>query len=392
MPRPGNPKRRVAAAVADVGSSVFSPLADRIAAHPGPIYPLHVGDTWLEPFEGGRMEDLTVAEHPGMHRYCETGGIPPLVDALVEKLRTRNRIPVERDQVLVTAGATGGLACAVSALADPGEEVLILAPFWPLIRGIVRAQRGRPVEVPFFDRVESPEAAVEAVEAHTSERTVALYVSTPSNPTGRVIPQAWLEALAGWARRRDLWILSDEVYEDYVYRGQHVSLATLAPERTVSVFSFSKAYGMAGNRVGYLAGPPDLVAQAHKVGVHTAYHGPTAGQWAALAALRDGGPWLERVRGAYRAAGEDAARVLGQPPPEGSCFLFLDVRPVLQGRNLLEFLEECLEEGVVVAPGSSCGEAYADWVRLCYTSAPPESVAEAVRRLARRLEPPRAGA
>ncbi len=222
MPRPGDPKRSVAAAVAQVGSSVFSPLAERIAVHPGPIFPLHIGDTWLEPFQGGRMEDLHVDQHPGMHRYCEPGGIPALVDAIVQKVRDCNGLPCQREHVLVTAGATGGLACAVSALADPGEEVLVLAPFWPLIRGIVRAQRACPIEVPFFDRVDSPEAAVAAVEARLSGRSVALYVSTPSNPTGRVIPHPWLEALAEWARRRDVWILSDEVYEDYVYRGIHL--------------------------------------------------------------------------------------------------------------------------------------------------------------------------
>jgi N-succinyldiaminopimelate aminotransferase len=385
MPRPGDPQRPFAEAAAAIGASVFSPLAHRLADRPGEVFPLHVGDTWLEPFEGGRMEDLRVADHPGMHRYCETAGIPPLVDALAEKVRARNGLPCERGSLLVAAGATGALACAVGALADPGEEVLILAPHWPLIRGIVQAARARPVEVPFYDRVDSAEAAVAAVDARCGGRSVALYVSSPSNPTGRVLPRAWLEALAEWARRRDLWLLSDEVYEDYVYRGEHFSVGRAAPERTVTVFSFSKAYGMAGNRVGYLVGPPALVAQAHKIGVHSAYHAPTAGQLAALAALRGGATWLAGVREAYRRAGEDAAAVLGVPPPQGSCFLFLDVRPVLRGRPTLAFLEECLEDGLVLAPGASSGEAYEGWVRLCYTSAPPERVAEAVRRLARRL-------
>jgi aspartate/methionine/tyrosine aminotransferase len=385
MPRPGHAKRGFAAAVGGIGSAVFSPLAHRVASLPGPVFPLHVGDTWLEPFPGGRMEDLRTGDHPGMHRYADTRGVPALVDALVEKLRTRNGIPAERESVLVTAGATGALACALAAVVDPGEEVLILAPFWPLIRGIVQVCRGRPVEVPFYDRVTGPEDAVAAVEARLGPRAVALYVSSPSNPTGRVLPEAWLAALADLARRRDLWLLSDEVYEDFVYRGQHASPARFAPERTLSVYSFSKAYGTSGNRVGYLAGPPALVAQALKVATHTVYHPPTAGQLAALRALRDGGPWLSQVREAYRGAGEGAARALGLPPPEGSCFLFLDVRPRLHGRKLLDFLEECLEDGVVLAPGSSCGEAYEGFARLCYTSAPPEAVADALGRLARRL-------
>ncbi|HKJ25073.1 MAG TPA: aminotransferase class I/II-fold pyridoxal phosphate-dependent enzyme, partial [Myxococcota bacterium] len=177
-----------APAVEAIAGGVFSPLADRLREHAGPIFPLHVGDTWMEPFEGGRMEDLRTAEHPGMHRYVDTRGIPPLLDAAVEKLRARNRLDCERENVLATGGATGGLAAAVASIVSPGEEVLILAPFWPLIRGIVQSFRGVPVEVPFYDRVGSAEEAVAAVRARLSPRTAALYVSTPSNPTGRVLP------------------------------------------------------------------------------------------------------------------------------------------------------------------------------------------------------------
>ena len=378
MPRPPKPSR----AAADLGGAPFSPLAQRASASGQRVFPLHVGDTWMEPFEGARMEALRVAEHPGMHRYCETAGIPLLAAALVEKLRERNGLAAERDGVLVTAGATSGLSCAVSALADPGEEVLILAPFWPLVRGIVRSQRAVAVEVPFFDRVRSAADAVAAVEERLSPRSVALYFSSPSNPTGRVLPLAWLEALAELARRHDLWLLSDEVYEDYVYRGEHVSIGTLAPERTLSVFSFSKAYGMAGNRVGYLAGPPALVAEIHKLQIHSSYHAATASQLAALRALEGGAAWLAGARAAYRSAGEDAARGLGLPPPEGSMFLFVDVARRLGERGLEGFLEDCLEAGVLVAPGSSSGEAYASWIRLCYSAVPPADAAEAVRRLA----------
>ena len=382
MPPPPHPAPQVAA----MGSTLFSKLAPRIAALEGPVFPLHIGDTWLPPFGPGRMENLRYEDWPGIHRYSRPQGMAPLVDALVDKLRDINGLPAERDGVLVTAGATGALSAALGMLAAPGEEVLILAPHWPLIRGIVESFRARPVLVPFYDRVDSPEAAVEAVAAHVSERTVALYVSTPSNPTGLVLPADQLRTLAELCRERDLWLLSDEVYEHQVYRGEHVSIGTFAPERSLSAFSFSKAYGMAGNRVGYLAGPPDVIAQCKKISTHTFYATPTPGQIAGLQALRCGGEWLEQARRAYQEAGDAAAAILGEPAPAGSTFLFLELAGVLDDRGIWGFLEDCLEDGLLLAPGPSFGRGLYDaWVRVCFTCAPPDQVIEGCRRLARRL-------
>jgi N-succinyldiaminopimelate aminotransferase len=127
------------------------------------------------------------------------------------------------------------------------------------------------------------------------------------------------------------------------------------------------------------------VAQVGKVSTHTFYSAPTAGQVAGLRALRGGGAWVERARASYRDVGEAVASELGMPPPEGSTFLFLDVRRALDDRGLRGFLADCLEDGVALAPGSSCGEDYGEWVRLGYTSAPPAEVKDAARRLARRI-------
>ncbi|MBW2388316.1 MAG: pyridoxal phosphate-dependent aminotransferase [Deltaproteobacteria bacterium] len=365
--------------------AVYSPFADRLHEHPGPLYPLHVGDTWMEPFEGGRMEDLSVEQYPGMHRYCDTRGVPELVDAVVEKVRARNQLPCERENTLICAGATGALSCAAGAMLRPGDEVLILAPFWPLIRGIVQTFGGVPVEVPFYDRVDSVESAVEAVRERLSPTTVALYVSTPSNPTGRVIPESWLVGLAEFARAENLWLLSDEVYEDFIYRGLHFSIGRVAPERTITVYSFSKAFGMAGNRTGYLIGPREAADQARKLVTHTFYSAPTAGQLAGLRALESGASWVEHARETYCEVSQRAASVLNVPEPEGSTFFFLDVSSSLDERGIAGFLEDCFEDGVMVAPGQSSGRDYGSWVRLCYTAMPPDRVSEALALLAARI-------
>jgi N-succinyldiaminopimelate aminotransferase len=378
MPRPP----AFSAVVGEMPGAVYSPFADRLHDHPGPLYALHVGDTHLEPFVGARMQDQLCEAHPGLHQYCDTRGLPVLVDAIVEKVRSRNGLACERESVLVSAGATAGLGCAAGAVVAPGEEVLILAPFWPLIRGIVQSVGGTPVEVPFYDRITSAADAVAAIRERLSERSVALYVSTPSNPTGRVLPRSWLEAIAELAEAHDLWLFSDEVYEDFVYRGEHVSLGSLAPGRTVSFYSFSKAYGMAGNRVGYLVGPPALIDEARKLGTHSYYNAPTAAQHAARVALEEGAGWQAQARDEYRRTAEQAARALDLPVPEGSTFLFIDAADRLGERGMPGLLEDCFAAGVLVAPGGSSGCDYESWLRLCYTVLPPEETAEAIRRLA----------
>ncbi|TNE91749.1 MAG: pyridoxal phosphate-dependent aminotransferase [Deltaproteobacteria bacterium] len=373
---PGHP--HVAPSVAAVKGSVYTALAHRLANHQGEVYPLHIGDTWMEPAEGCRMEDLTVAEHPGMHRYAPVTGLPTLVDAIVERTRLRTGVSTERGNVLVSAGATGALGAVGGAIVAPGDEVLILAPFWPLIAGIVRSFHGTPVPVPFIGTVDGPESAVEAVEAARTERTVALYLNTPNNPTGRVIPQSWISALVEWAREHGLWLISDEVYEDYQYVGEHTYVRALAPERTFSAYSFSKGFGMSGNRCGYVVGPEAVMPALAKVSTHTFYSTPTASQLAAARVLDGpGDAWVANAHARYAELGRMAAARLGVPEPEGSTFLFVDVAEHLDEQGVAGFLEKCVDRGLFMAPGSSFGD-YPTHVRMCFTSASPDVVARGV--------------
>jgi aspartate/methionine/tyrosine aminotransferase len=375
----------VAPSLAGIKGSVYSSLGSRLENFRGEVYPLHIGDTWMEPAEGCRMEDLRVAENPGMHRYTSVHGLPALLDAIVERTRAKTGVPTEREHVLVTAGATGGLGAVAGAVLAPGDEVLILAPYWPLIEGIVRSFHGVPIAVPFLGVADSVETAVATVARHLSPRTVALYVATPNNPTGAVIPAPWLSALAAWAAKNSLWIWADEVYEDYLYDGEHTYTRPFAPARTFSCHSFSKAYGMAGNRCGYVVGPREVMAELRKVSTHTFYSTPTAAQLAAVRALAGAGDvWATMARERYRDVGRQTAARLGVPAPQGSTFLFLDVAVHLDERGLFGLLEDCVEQGLFVAPGPSFGP-YPAHVRLCYTAAPPEVVLRGVEVLARRI-------
>ena len=376
----------LAPSLAAMRGSLFTKLAHRVATIEGERHPLHVGDSWLEPVEGARLEDLKTSDIEGLHRYAKPHGHPQLLEALEEQHE------VDRARILVTAGATGGLSAVAGATLSPGDEVLILAPFWPLIRGIVQAARARAVEVPFFLR--SPgqgppeaEAVAATLSPHLSSRTAALYVNSPNNPTGCVLPPSVLDALGAFARDHGLWLWSDEVYDAYAYTTSHQALRHSAPERCFSAYSFSKTYAMAGNRCGALIGPqaPECMAAVRKVSTHSFYSAPTGSQIAAARALRTGGAWLERTRELYRKSGEEAAAALGLPPVQGGTFLFVDVRELLGVGGLQSFLEDCIDEGLILAPGSSCGEAYGGYVRLCFTSAEPSCVRRGVEKLAQRL-------
>jgi aspartate/methionine/tyrosine aminotransferase len=368
--------------VQEISDSVYSGLAHRLATFQGEVFPLHVGDTWMEPPVGCRMEDLRVAEHPGMHRYAPPQGMPALLDAIVERVRARTGVPTERDDVLVATGATGALGAVAGAIVAPGDEVLLLAPHWPLITGIVRSFGGVPVDVPVLGAADSPETAVEAVRERLTGRTIALYLNTPSNPAGTLIPRAWIAALVEWAARENLWILADEVYEDYVYEGEHTYTRPFAPERTFAAHSFSKAYGMAGNRCGYVVGPAAAVRELRKIGMHSFYSTPTASQLAALRVLGGAGDaWVAQAREQYRATGAKVAARLGLPAPLGSTFLFFDVAPFLDGSGLGGFLERCVDRGLFLAPGPSFGP-YPTHVRLCFTAVPPDAVERGVEALA----------
>jgi N-succinyldiaminopimelate aminotransferase len=224
---------------------------------------------------------------------------------------------------------------------------------------------------------------VELVARRRTARTAALYLSSPNNPTGFVVPGAWVAALVDWAARADLWIITDEVYEDYVYAGSHAYARALAPERTFSAHSFSKAFGMAGNRCGFVAGPAEAMNYLCKVSTHSFYSTPTASQLAACRALDGrGDAWVRDVRGRYLESGSRAAQRLGLEPPMGGTFLFVDVAERLDERGLAGFLEDCADRGLFLAPGPSFG-AYPTHVRVCFTSAPPDVVAAGIELLAK---------
>ena len=383
-PMPRHP--HASSTTSSLSDRVYSALADKARAAQGPVFPLHVGDTYLDPIPSARSEAQRIADHPRLHNYAPVQGEPALLDAIAHRLWTRTAERVDRALLQVMLGATGGFAVVCDALLDPGDEVVVLAPFWPLIRGIVASRGAIPVQVPFFDRLGQdgfdPEAAVERA---ITDRTVAIYVNSPNNPTGRMLPDDVVAALARSARRHGLWVLADEVYEDLCYAEPAPPLWMRADlrERTVSTYSVSKSFALAGARVGYTLGPAAAMAAIRGVQTFRTYCAPRPMQFAAARALTEGDAWLAETRELYRAAGAKAAAVLGLAVPEGGTFLFFDARRHLgPGEDLAGFLDRCLSAGVLLTPGTAAGAAYTTWARLCYTAVPPAELDQALERLA----------
>jgi N-succinyldiaminopimelate aminotransferase len=351
------------------------------------VYPLHVGDTWLEPLPAARCEALTTQEHPGLHRYAPVQGEPALLAAIAERLLERYGHALDPACVQVMSGGTSGLAVVAGALLDPGDEVLLPSPFWPLIRGIIAARGAVPVQVPFYTELSAPGFDPEAaLEAKVTARTVALYVNSPNNPTGRVLPCSALDALERVALRHDLWVLTDEAYEDLHFTPSRSAPLWTRPslqERVVATHTLSKGYGLAGARVGYTHGSSAALGAVRSAQTFQTYCASRPAQRSAARALREGDPWVSQARALYAAAGERAARAFGVPTPEAGTFLFVDARPWLHAGedDCAGFLSRCLDAGVLLTPGSACGEDYRGWVRLCFTSVPPETLDEALAAL-----------
>lgn len=369
-----------------MSAGVFGKTKERTAAQPDRVFSLHVGDTYLEPLPAARAEAQLSAELPGLHKYSATQGEPRLITAIVDKIKKRSGVVVDPACVQVMPGATAAMGILCNTLVDAGDEVIIPAPFWPLIRGAVRARGARAVEVPLFSRLDEPGFdPVAAIEAAITARTVAIYINAPNNPTGRVLPDHVLAQIAALAERHALWIIADEAYEDIWFGAQAPASVFARPDfagRTLVTHSVSKAYALAGARVGYTHGPRQIMDTIRGVQTFYSYCAPRPMQFAAACAIEQGDAWLAQMRATYASAGRAAAHALEQPAPEGGTFLFFDMKPFMRrSEELLDVLERCADAGVMLTPGTACGTDYPTWARLCFTTVPEPELHEALRRL-----------
>jgi aspartate aminotransferase len=316
--------------------------------------------------------------------YVQTTGIPRLRELIAAKLRSTNAIPVDDvEDVLVTNGGIHGLYILCRSLLEPGDEVLIPDPAWPPAAGNILAARGVPVGYKLHE-ASGWQPDLDEVEAAITRKTRILYLNSPSNPTGGVLARAGLERLAAIAERHRLWVISDEAYEDVVFDGEHISIASLPGmyERTFPLYTFSKSYAMTGLRLGYVAIKDAVIRdRAKKLLFYTASNVASVVQYGGIGALEGSQDCIETFRTElrrrrdlfYRGIEEAAGDVFSGKPPAGAFYAFLRIDPGWSGVEsdttsvswrMVEYLIARGRIGCV--PGVDFGANGEGYVRFCF--------------------------
>lgn len=320
-------------------------------------------------------------------RYVAAAGLPELRTALCEKLQIENGITYEPSQVLIANGGKHALAQVFQTLINPGDEVIIPAPFWLSYPEMVRVAGG----VPIFVKTSVEDGFLmspEQLEAAITPKTVAVVMNSPSNPTGMMYTPEQLRALGEVAIKHDIWIISDEIYEKMVYGGvEQASMAAFGPEfydHTITVNGFSKTFAMTGWRLGYAAGPKPFMKALFALQSHLASAPNTFAQWGAIAALKEAGPDVATMVKAFAERRERIYTLMSAipgvkcPKPEGAFYVFPDISAF--GMTSLEFAQRLLEEHhVAVVPGIAFGDDTC--VRLSYACS-MDNIEEGMRRFA----------
>jgi aspartate aminotransferase len=336
---------------------------------------------------------------PRWHRYTPAGGLPELKEAIAAKTLRDSGLSVAAGQVLVTNGGKQALYNAFASLLDPGDEVLLPAPYWTTYPESIRLAGGVPVEV-MTDETSGYRASVAQLEAARTDRTKVLVFVSPSNPTGAVYSPEEVKAIGEWADEHGLWVVTDEIYEHLVYGdAQFASMPVLVPglaDRCVVVNGVAKTYAMTGWRVGWLIGPADVVKAATNLQSHSTSNVANVSQIAALAAVSGDLSAVAEMTTAFDRRRKlmvgllDAIPGVNCPLPEGAFYVYPSVKELvgksLRGTTIessahLSGLLLDLAE-VAVVPGEAFGTP--GYLRLSYATS-DNDIAEGVDRMARLL-------
>ena len=382
----------------------FSPLVDRIAGSGAGAWAVHM--TALQQKAAGReIVFLTVGDPDQAppeavidatvdalrrHRtgYAPITGYPELRAAIAARFAARTGRPCNAGNVVVVPGTQGGLFATLQCLAGPGDDVIVAEPSYATYEAVIGASGARRVSVPLLpERNFHPD--LDKLAAAIGPKTRVVWINSPHNPTGAVMTREEIETIAALCRKHDLWLVSDEVYEDLAFARPHISPWSLEgmAERTVVISSLSKSHAMPGFRLGWIIGPEALAPHLFNLLLCMLYGGPPFIQDGALAALKRELPEVAALRADYQRRAATLGRILAQSPnlrvvpTEGGMFLFLDIRPT--GLASGEFARCLLEqEAVAVLPADGFGPSAVGHLRIALTQA-DQILEDACRRILR---------
>lgn len=336
------------------------------------------------------------AINSGFTKYTPASGIPELKEAIAEKLKKENDLDYSPSQIIVSCGAKHSIYNALMAICDPGDEVIIISPYWVSYPEMVRLAGGVPVIVEAemeSGYIPSPEA----VRSKVTDKTKAIIINSPSNPTGSVWDEEALRGIGELAVEGDFYIISDEIYEKLIYDGlKHISVAALDErfkERTILISGVSKSYSMTGWRIGYAAGPEEVINAMSRIQSHSTSNPTSISQMAALEALRGPQEEVERMRSEFERRRElicgklDEIEGVRYFKPRGAFYVFVDVSAFygkLGVGGSVEFADLLLEKArVALVPGVAFGDDRC--VRLSFATS-DEEIVEGLERIKKALE------
>jgi aminotransferase len=332
---------------------------------------------------------ITAIRNGQVGGYSESSGLPELLEAIAEKLYRDNQIKAHAGQIIVTVGAIEGLAAAVMAVIDPGDEVILPTPTYSTHIRQVKIASGNPVLVPLIEE-EGFRLDVPAIKQAITSKTRAIMFCTPSNPTGTVFPEQDLQQVAELALENNLMVITDEAYEYFVFdEHKHFSIASIPEmqENTISTFTFTKTYAMTGWRIGYLHAHEALVPQITKVHIPFSICAPVVSQYTALAALQGAQDCVTEFKNHYFSARnlmcerlDRLAHVFEYQKPGGSYLMFPKIL-TNEGRDSTAFCKRLLKEGhVSTTPGIAFGPTGQGHLRLSFC-VPHEIIHKAFDRM-----------
>jgi aspartate/methionine/tyrosine aminotransferase len=374
--------RPTSSVVAGMRRSGIREVMELAQAIPDAIH-LEVGEPGF-PTPAHIMEAAHVAAQAGFTKYTASAGMLSLRKLLVGKLKRFNGLEVAPENIVVTPGAVTAIATTIMALVEPGDEVLLPDPGWPNYQMMVPAAGAVAVLYPLrADSGFTPDFA--ALESLVTPHTKALVINSPGNPTGAVFSRDVMLQLLAFVRRHDLYLISDEVYEQIVFEGEHISPARFDTEgRVITVSGFSKTYAMTGWRLGYAVAAQPLAAQIAKLQEPFVSCASAISQKAGEAALSGSQDCVQEMVDEYRRHRDAAAGILtaaGVPffRPQGAFYTMVDISAT--GLDSNAFARRFLQEAhVAVAPGATFGPSAANFVRISLAS-PAAAVEEGVGRL-----------